>query len=162
MGLTKFHWNSHQNTKLFIQEIAFEDIVGKMVASLPRPLCVTFSQILPNQYNPQSHQNDLLARKTNTDCLYSGKWRRSNAQFSCQQGNKWATASGQVQVWIILYSWIPPVWLLNCLCGINFLRLQYSTNMYWRFINRRSADIGGKRGGSYHQTLCWYKDRWLL
>ena len=36
----KFQWNLDRNSYTFIQENAFEDVVWKMAAILPRPQCV--------------------------------------------------------------------------------------------------------------------------
>ena len=36
----KLQWNFNQNTKLFIHENVFENVVWKMAAILPLPLCV--------------------------------------------------------------------------------------------------------------------------
>ena len=36
----QIQWNLHQNLYIFIQENAFENVVGKMAAMLSRPQCV--------------------------------------------------------------------------------------------------------------------------
>ena len=46
LGTNNLQWNSNQNTKVFIHENAFENVVYEMAAILSQPQCVDMVSVL--------------------------------------------------------------------------------------------------------------------
>ena len=110
----KLKWNLNQNSYIFIQENAFENVFCKMTAILYQPQCVNKTK------NPPSCQvlwhSSMLNEKVATGNLQWHGWMNLQpvAQTCCkQQGQLWHSHHGRVPLDENFGSWVigPDEWI---------------------------------------------------